>query len=284
LSIIVCILIYTTKQGVAKIPQITIQSIHEIFESSSAINSNQLMKYFECTYQCLWTYLKKIGYYTSFTHNAQYYTLADIPQFDTNGIWFYNDPVAGDIGFTKHKTANNLILHLINSSKTGVAEDDIRDVIKIRVFNQLKVLTEQLKIQRIQIGRKYYYFSQEPKIYKEQHRLLNQSFVAETTEKSSSIGTQPFVNKEHYEHTINRLMAGREKWRNRSNEKQKKLREQQIRIRDLERSRDKWKHKAINYKSQSIMLTDELKSVKKTHEYKLYQRCQAAFERKSLWF
>lgn len=243
--------------------QITIKSIHEIFESSSVINSNQLMKYFECTYQCLWTYLKKVGYYTSFTHNAQYYTLADIPQFDTNGIWFYSDPVAGDIGFTKHKTAKNLVLHLINSSKTGMAEDDIQDIIKIRVFTQLKVLKEQSKIQRIQIGTKYYYFSLDSKTYNEQYRLLTQSFVAETTEKSFSVGTQQSVNKEYYEHTIKRLMAGREKWRNRSNEKQKKLREQQIRIRDLERSRDKWKHKVINYKSQAIMLSNELKSVKK---------------------
>ena len=132
-------------------PQITVNSIHEIFKSRYAINSKQLMNYFECTYQYLWTYLRKVGYYSSFTHNGQYYTLANIPQFDTNGIWFYTEPVAGEIGFTKHKTAKNLILYLINSSKTGMTEDDIQEIIKIRVFNQLKQFADQSKIQRIQI-------------------------------------------------------------------------------------------------------------------------------------
>lgn len=244
-------------------PQITIKNIHDIFETRSAINSNQLMNYFECSYHCLWTYLKQVGYYSSFTHNANYYTLVDIPQFDTHGIWFYNDPIAGKIGFTKHKTANNLIRSLINSSKTGMTEDDVRETITIRVFNQLRVLTDQAKIQRIKIGRKYYYFSTEPQLYKQQHHLLTQSLVAETKEQSSSIKTQQSVDKQHDEHTIKRLMSGREKWRNRSNEKQKSIRQQQIRIRDLERSRDNWKQKAINYKSQAMMLSGELKSVKK---------------------
>ena len=244
-------------------PQITIERVYDIFKNRYVVNSNQLTEYFYCSYRCLWTYLKKVGYYSSFTHNAQYYTLADIPQFDTNGIWFYNDAVAGDIGFTTHKTANNLILSLINSSKSGMNDNDIREILKIRVLNQLKVLTDQSKIQRIKLERKYYYFSKQPQLFKEQHNLLTQSLVTEEKEKSSSIKTQQSVNKQYYEHTIKRLMASREKWRNRSNEKQKKNREQQILIRDLGRSRDNWKQKAINHKSQAIMLTSELKSVKK---------------------
>jgi len=30
--------------------------------------------------------VKKIGYYSSFTHNGKWYTLQDIPEFDTNGL------------------------------------------------------------------------------------------------------------------------------------------------------------------------------------------------------
>ena len=58
-------------------------------------------------------------------------------------------------------------------------------------------------------------------------------------------------------------MRGRENWRQRANEKQRTIREQLIRIRDLERSRDKWKNIAMKYKHTVKQWPTALDPVKK---------------------
>ena len=243
--------------------KITIETIHKIFENRYTYTADYLKKHFGCTYQYLWINLKKVGYYSSFTHNSKYYTLADIPNFNDKGIWFHTDPVAGEIGFTKYKTAPNLIISLINSSETGMTEDKIREIMKIRVSNQLNVLMNKSKIQRLKIEKKFYYFSKDEKKYYEQYTQLTQSLTIDIQSPSSSIAEQKSSSEQHYEHKIKRLMTSRENWRNRSNEKQKNIREQLIRIRDLERSRDNWKRKTRGYKDQTLQLKNEIESIKK---------------------
>jgi len=243
--------------------KINIETIHKIFEARYTYTADYLKNHFGCSYQYLWINLKKLGYYSSFTHNSKYYTLADIPKFNDKGIWFHRDPVAGEIGFTEHKTAPNLITSLINSSQTGMTEDKIREIIKIRVSNQLNVLMNKSKIQRLKIEKKSYYFSKDEKKYNEQYIQLTQSLALDIPSPSSSIAEQKSLSEQHYEHKIKRLTTGRGNWRRRSNEKQKKIREQQIRIRDLETSRDNWRGKAMCYKGQALQLKDEIESIKK---------------------
>ena len=43
--------------------------------------------------------LRDMGYFTSYTHNGRYYTLADIPEFDEYGLWRYQE-----VGFSQHGT------------------------------------------------------------------------------------------------------------------------------------------------------------------------------------
>ena len=43
--------------------------------------------------------LKALGYLTSFTDAGRYYTITDIPKFDTFGLWFYQD-----VGFSRAGT------------------------------------------------------------------------------------------------------------------------------------------------------------------------------------
>ena len=238
--------------------KITIEAIQKLFEHKHIYCSEYLQKHFGCSYQCIWENLKKVGYYSSFTHNSKYYTLADIPEFNDNDIWFHNDPVIGEIGFTKQKTASNLIVWLINSSQTGLTQRNLTDIMKIRICNQLNGLVKQSKIQKVKIGNKSYYFSIDENQYRQQYANLTATESLSLDQQSDSCSKE-----QHYKHRIKRLTDGRESWRKRSNEKQKKIREHLIRIRDLETSRDKWKSAALKYKSKVQQLTNEIDRIKK---------------------
>jgi hypothetical protein len=238
--------------------KITIEAIQKVFEHQHIYCSEYLKKHFGCSYQCIWENLKKVGYYSSFTHNSKYYTLANIPEFNDNDIWFHTDPVIGEIGFTKQKTASKLILWLINSSQTGLTERNLTDLMKIRLCNQLNGLVKQSKIQKVKIENKSYYFSIDKNQYRQQYANLTATESLALDQQSDSCSKE-----QHYQHRIKRLTDGRASWRKRSNEKQQKIREHLIRIRDLETSRDKWKSAAKKYKSKVQQLKVEIDKIKK---------------------
>ena len=59
------------------------------------------------------------------------------------------------------------------------------------------------------------------------------------------------------------FQKGREQWRKRATEKQKKMRGMEIKIRDLSPSRDLWKSKALSAQQQKEQLEQELENLKK---------------------
>jgi hypothetical protein len=238
--------------------KITIEAIQKVFEHQHIYSAEYLKKHFGCSYQCIWENLKKVGYYSSFTHNSKYYTLANIAEFNDNDIWFHCDPVIGEIGFTKQKTASNLIVWLINSSQTGLTERNLTDIMKIRICNQLNGLVKQSKIQKVKLENKSYYFSIDKNQYRQQYANLTATESLSLDKQSDSCSKE-----QHYQHRIKRLTDGRASWRKRSNEKQQKIREHLIRIRDLETSRDKWKSAAMKYKSKVQQLKVEIDKIKK---------------------
>ena len=73
---------------------------------------SQVLKYSNRSVQRL---LKKLGYYSSFTHNGKWYTLEHIPEFDKNGLWFYQG-----IGFSKLRNLTATILYLVENSVKGL--------------------------------------------------------------------------------------------------------------------------------------------------------------------
>lgn len=237
--------------------KITGDAVQKLFADKLIYSSEYLRKYFGCTYQCIWDNLKKMGYYSSFTHNSKYYTLAAVPEFDANDVWFHTDPEVGAVGFTKKKTASQLILSLINSSPTGVTQDSLTKIMRIRVANQLHILVKQSKIRKVKIKNKCYYFSINPKRYQEQYAKLTETVSLDTPAAT-------FCNEQFYRARIKKLTRGRENWRQRANEKQKRIREHILRLRDLERSRDKWKSLALQYKNTILQLKATLDNQKKS--------------------
>lgn len=76
--------------------------------------------------------LKLIGYLTSYTDAGRYYTLGDIPLFDSWGLWFYQG-----IGFSKAGTLKATVVDIVHSSSAGMTPKELLQLLKIRVANTL---------------------------------------------------------------------------------------------------------------------------------------------------
>ena len=76
--------------------------------------------------------LKPLGYLSSFTDAGSYYTLQDIPKFDTFGLWFYQD-----VGFSRAGTLKSTVIDVVHFSEAGKTPTELLNLLRLKVANSL---------------------------------------------------------------------------------------------------------------------------------------------------
>ncbi len=99
-------------------------------------------------------FLKRIGYFSSYSHAGRYYTLHSIPVFDNAGLWH----VQG-VSFSKHGSLKETVSQAVNTSKTGMTHRELKDLLRVRVHNTLRELVVADLIVRTNTEKNYLYIS-----------------------------------------------------------------------------------------------------------------------------
>lgn len=113
----------------------------------------------------VWRILKPAGYYTSFNHNGRYYTLAETPRFDVDGLWYCRE-----VGFSRLGTLNATLVAMVHKAKMGMTPNELSEVLRVRVQNQMYHLFARRQVDRTAWGRAHVYLSIEERVRKEQLR------------------------------------------------------------------------------------------------------------------
>jgi hypothetical protein len=85
---------------------------------------------------------------------GEYYTLAEIPAFDENGLWKYKNAF-----FSSHGTLRDTAIIIVNNSEFGYTHDELRELLGIRMYNTLLDLVSDGLLYRKEIGGEYVYVS-----------------------------------------------------------------------------------------------------------------------------
>ena len=101
--------------------------------------------------------LREVGYQTSYTHKGGYYTLADIPDFDERGLWFYRG-----VGFSRAGTLKEAAAVHVDMAPDGRTHAELRHLLRVRVQNALLGLVREGRIGRVQHEGKQLYVSSDP--------------------------------------------------------------------------------------------------------------------------
>jgi hypothetical protein len=112
-------------------------------------------------------FLKEAGYYSSFTHNGAWYTLHSIPDFGTDGLWFF-----GDIGFSSFNRLTNTLIELISHSPAGLTAEELGLKLHCRCHAILVQLCRLGKLERQKQGRSYIYLASDSQIAVSQRQAL----------------------------------------------------------------------------------------------------------------
>ena len=123
--------------------------------------------------------LKELNYLSSYTHAGRHYTLADIPQFDSLGLWHYEG-----IGFSKYGNLKATAIQLINQSDMGMSHQELETQLRIRVHNTLLDLVQSKQIKRKQIEGIYLYMSSDSQ---RTHKQLMRRQEMKTSRRKSKL-------------------------------------------------------------------------------------------------
>ena len=86
--------------------------------------------------------LKKFGYYSSYNKNSSFYTLRDTPDFDSYGLWAYND-----IRFSRNFTLDKTIVSIVDDSESGFTAEELERLLKTNVKNLLSRLVSKRQVE-----------------------------------------------------------------------------------------------------------------------------------------
>jgi len=101
--------------------------------------------------------LRVLGYKTSFSHRGKYYTLAEIPQFDEQGLWSYRS-----VWFSRDGSLLATIRRFVEEARAGWTASELRGLLQVEVKEALLHLYRQKRIEREEIGGLYVYLSRDP--------------------------------------------------------------------------------------------------------------------------
>ena len=133
-----------------------LEYIRAFIKKNKVIIINEFFQNLYCCEKTLRRDINNLNGITSFTHRGKYITLVDIPVYNEFGIWFYKN-----IGFTKFKNSLELIKNVINNAKNGISKEEIEEILRIKISKQIQILLSQKQLNRIKLGAKYFYLSDE---------------------------------------------------------------------------------------------------------------------------
>ncbi len=129
--------------------------------------------------------LKSLCYRTSYSHRGKYYTLAEIPQLDEQGLWSCRGA-----WFSRDGNLLATAQRLVEEAHAGLAASELQALLNVEVKEPLLQLYQRKRVDRREVGGVYVYFSREPARQREQ-RLQREARPAAWEMEESALGAEP---------------------------------------------------------------------------------------------
>lgn len=123
--------------------------------------------------------LKELSYRSSYTHRGRYYTLDEIPQFDSQGLWSFRE-----VGFSRWGNLVSTLEALVSAAPQGYFANELQHLLHVEVKDALLQLVEQRRVTRQQVTGLFLYCSPEATVRRRQ--LLARQALSEVPGSASA--------------------------------------------------------------------------------------------------
>ncbi len=129
-------------------------TLQEMFKKFKVLTLDHVSKTQTCSIRTIQRQFADLDVLRSYNKNSRYYTLPSIPQFNSHGIWCYQD-----ILFSKYGDLRKTVKHLILNSECGLSGNEIGDIVNLLPRSFMHHFREMEGIFREKHGGVYVYFS-----------------------------------------------------------------------------------------------------------------------------
>jgi hypothetical protein len=128
-----------------------------VFQADKIVTVEQLASLLGSPVVTARRYLRRWNAFTSYNLKGMYYTLPDIPVFDDQGLWMYQQA-----RFTRHGNLRHTIVHLVRQSTAGLTAGEIGRIVGLNPSSFMHHFHDVAGLRREQLGGRYLYFSDHP--------------------------------------------------------------------------------------------------------------------------
>ncbi len=122
------------------------QKIATMKQLKSILNTNVSMT--------VYRKLDGLSYLSSCSHSGKYYTLEELPKFNSDGLWFYKSVL-----FSRCGTLMETVKELVNKSEYGYSAFELEDLLKIKPNEVLIKLISTKQLARTKLSGRFIYFT-----------------------------------------------------------------------------------------------------------------------------
>jgi len=133
----------------------------------------ELRLHLRCSARTVQRRLAECKAINSYNHNGRYYTLPDIPTFDTHGLWRYRD-----VFFSRYGNLPETFVELVRNSPAGLTAAEAGELLGLRPSSFLWYLRDHPALRREKYQGLYVYLASESGLCAAQQR--QRALVAQT--------------------------------------------------------------------------------------------------------
>lgn len=116
----------------------------------------ELALHLQCSVRTVQRRLAECKAFNSYNHNGRYYTLPEIPTFDTHGLWRYRD-----VFFSRHGNLPETFVKLVRNSPAGLTAAEAGKLLGLRPSSFLWSLRDHPALKRKKHQGLYVYLTSE---------------------------------------------------------------------------------------------------------------------------
>lgn len=128
------------------------QRIEALFRRKPVADLGEMQRALGTCGRTVFRVLRPLGYLTSYSHAGRYYTLKQIPEFNAQGLWFYQD-----VRFSTHGTLRATVEFMVKHAATGHTHEELQAILGLRVHDTLLSLATAGRIGRDHVADLYIY-------------------------------------------------------------------------------------------------------------------------------
>ena len=143
----------------------SLKQVSRIIRRKKVVTLEALASSLQCSKRTVQRRLAKLKTLRSYNRNGSYYTLADVAEFDTDGLWCYHGTC-----FSQFGNLPRTFVQLVHNSPAGLTFHETGELIGLEPGSFIWSFHNHPEIKRQKYQGRYVYFASEPTRYAQQYQ------------------------------------------------------------------------------------------------------------------